>query len=402
AQPMKPPKGPPYASKNAGLGGQATVDLDVPVTSVFMFLFLLGGIGHMTVLQLNLRRGRKFPMSGAMTGFSLARILACSMRIVWATKPTDVSIAITAQILLNLGDLIGFVVNLNFALRIIRALHPKWGWHRAFKWFYIVIYCLMVATIFILIGFSIDGIYTLDPQKLQNSRDGTLYGLSYFAFTSILSLFLIALALILPRKTEPEQFGRGGIKTKVAIATYGGTLLALGAWFRAGTNYMPPHQLPLTKPVPYLSKACFYVFYFTLEVLVIWGYLLARIDRVFYVPDGSKGPGDYSKSRVAGKDDSHAEDGQVENETEEVKSKGTESQSSPATEVVDLDGKEPKNSSATEVVDSQNPGAKETFVTEVVDSQGPEAKEPSATEVIDPKTTEPQSPPAEKKEETAP
>ena len=396
------PKGPPYASKNAALGGQATVHLDVPVTAVFMFLFLLGGICHMTILQLNLRRGHKFPMSGAMFGFSMARILACSMRIVWATKPTDVSIAITAQILLNLGDLIGFVVNLNFALRIIRALHPKWGWHRMFKYFYIVVYSLMVATIFILIGFSIDGIYTLDPQRLQNSRDGTLYGISYFAFSATLSLFLVALALALPRKTEPEQFGRGGIKRKVAITTYGATLLALGAWFRAGTSYMPPHRLPLTKPVPYLSKACFYVFYFTLENLVIWGYLLARIDRAFYVPDGSKGPGDYSKSRITEKEDSHVEDGQVDNETEKIKDQGTDSQSSPAVEVIQSPGAEPKGSSTAKVIDPQRNGSEGSSAAEAIDPEGKESKNPSATEGIDTHTAEPQNPSIKKDEDTLP
>lgn len=378
---MKPPKGPPYASKVAALGGMPTVHLDVPITAVFMFLFLLGGACHMTVLQLNLRRGHKFPMSGAMCGFSLSRILACAMRITWAAKPTDVSIAITAQILLNLGDLIGFVVNLNLALRIVRALHPKWGWHPMFKYFYIVVFSLMVVTICILIGFSIDGIYTLDPQRLQNSRDGQLSGISYFAFSAILSLFLIVLALVLPRKTEPEQFGRGGMKRKVAIATYGATLLALGAWYRAGTSYMPQHRLPLTKSVPYLSKACFYVFYFTLENLVIWGYLFVRIDRVFYVPDGSKGPGDYSKSRITEKENSHVEDGQVDNEAEEIKDQGTDSQSSDAIEAAEPQGTDLKTSTAAEVVDPQGIDEKSPSATEVVDPHGTEPKSLSAKEV---------------------
>ena len=37
--------------------------LDVPITSVFLFLFILAAIGHMTIFQINKRQGHKFVMS---------------------------------------------------------------------------------------------------------------------------------------------------------------------------------------------------------------------------------------------------------------------------------------------------------------------------------------------------
>lgn len=48
---------------------------------------------------------------------------------------------------------------------------------------------------------------------------------------------------------------------------------------------MPPR--PATNPPWYDSKACFYCFNFTIEIFVIFTYLIGRIDRRFYVPDGS-------------------------------------------------------------------------------------------------------------------
>lgn len=286
--------GPPYKSPIATLGGLPTVSLDVPITSVFLFLFVVGAIGHMTVLQINLRRGHKFTMSGAMFGFCLARTIAGAMRITWATKPQNVSVEIAATIFIAIGDLVGFIVNLNLAQRILRAVHPGVGWHPALKIGFIVVYSLIFVSLCLLVGFALDSYYTLDPTKLKHSRDVELYGTTYFAFTAILPLPLLLAVLCMPRKNDIEHFGTGSFRSKIMIVLFGSTVLSLGAWFRCSTNYLTPR--PVTHPAPYQSKTCFYIFYFSLEVIVIYTYLIVRFDRRFHVPNGSKGPGDYSKS----------------------------------------------------------------------------------------------------------
>ncbi|RAL61015.1 hypothetical protein DID88_010111 [Monilinia fructigena] len=56
---------PPYPPKYAGIGLTPTNDVDTPITApVFMILFLIAAIIHMTILQINFRRGQKFLMSG--------------------------------------------------------------------------------------------------------------------------------------------------------------------------------------------------------------------------------------------------------------------------------------------------------------------------------------------------
>lgn len=285
----------------AGLGGLPTKKVDVPITAVFMALFVLAAVGHITIFQRNKAGGHRFYLSGALFGFCMARILACILRISWACEPTKVSVAITASLFFNLGDLVGFIINLNFAQRVIRALNPRVGWHPASKIFFAIIYCVIGISIGLLIGFTVDSIYTLDPKRLRRSRDILLYGSTYFAFTAFLPIPLVLLAMILPRKTQPEAFGAHSLRTKIITLLSGATVLALGAWFRAGTNYLKPR--PVAHPGPYQSRACFYIFYFTLEILVIWGYLLARVDLMFHVPDGSKGPGDYARTIVQEKDE---------------------------------------------------------------------------------------------------
>jgi len=67
------PSGPPYAPTTAAVGGVPSISVDVPISAVFMFLYILSAIGHMTIFQINKRRGQKFIMSGMMFGFSVAR-----------------------------------------------------------------------------------------------------------------------------------------------------------------------------------------------------------------------------------------------------------------------------------------------------------------------------------------
>lgn len=64
---------PPYPPTTAAVGGVPTIGVDVPISAVFMFLFLVAAAGHMTIFQINRRRGHKFIMSGLMFGFCMAR-----------------------------------------------------------------------------------------------------------------------------------------------------------------------------------------------------------------------------------------------------------------------------------------------------------------------------------------
>ena len=283
--------GPPYAPTTAGLGGLPTVDLDVPITSVFLFLYLLGAMSHMAIFQLNRRRGHKFLMSGAMFGFCMARITTCIMRIVWATRPTSAQIAIAAQILVAAGVLLLFIINLIFAQRMIRAAHPHSGWHPAFSAAFKALWLLIPASLFVLVAFVVLQFYTLDPTKRRISRDLQLYGSTLFAVVAFLPIPLVLGGLVVPRKTRLEKFGSGRYRSKVCILLAASFLLSLGAWFRTATSYLTPR--PANDPAWYQSKACFYVFNFGTEILVIWLYILVRVDRRFHIPNGSKGAGDY-------------------------------------------------------------------------------------------------------------
>lgn len=290
---------PPYASKSAGLGGLPAIGLDIPITAVFMFLFQCGAAAHMTIMQLNQRMGHKFLLSGALFGFCMARTVACIMRIVWATQPHNVRVAIAANVFLNAGVLIIIIANLIFAQRILRATLPHIGWHRSIHFAFLAFY----FSIFLLLGGLITAIiqmsYTLDTHIQSIDHKIQLIGVTYFAVASFMLIILLTLAFLLPKKTRVEKFGTGRFRHKIIILLISATLICLGASFRAAVSYMPR---PIAEPAWFDSKPAFYCFDFTIDIFVIYMYAIMRVDRRFHIPDGSSGPGHYSAGAVVQKD----------------------------------------------------------------------------------------------------
>jgi hypothetical protein len=60
--------GGPYQPRIWQLGGRPEVGVDVPITAVFLILFIIGAAAHMTIFQINRKRGHKFLMSALLFG----------------------------------------------------------------------------------------------------------------------------------------------------------------------------------------------------------------------------------------------------------------------------------------------------------------------------------------------
>jgi Protein of unknown function (DUF3112) len=253
----------------------------------------------MTIFLTNKKRGHKFIISAVIFGFCMARMVTCIMRIVWAVYPTNISIAIAAQVFVAAAVVLLFIINLIFVQRVIRAAHPttRGGWNPLFRALFIVLELLVVISIIMLISVVVQSFFTLDANTHIIAHDIQLYGQAYFTFVAFLPLPALALGVwLLPRSQRLEKFGTGRYRTKIAILIASTILLTLGAGFRLGINAMPPR--PQDDPAWYDSKACFYIFNFSIDITVVALYFVLRIDKRFYVPDGSKAPGDYSKGRA--------------------------------------------------------------------------------------------------------
>lgn len=292
--------GGPYPSKTAAIGGLPTISTDAPTDAVFIFLYICFAATNMTIFQLNRRKGHKFLPSAAMFGFCMARIVTLSLRISWAAFPHNGRLAIAASIFVNAGILIIYVINLILAQRILRATHPDLGWHlilrAAYKFFYVGIggALAMVITSAVLTA------YTLNPATKQKCRDIQLAAITYLLLFTCLPAIHVGLAIFLPKSQNAEDFGQGSVKRKMIVVTTSALLCMLIAGFKTGILWMPLR--PVTNPPWYDSKACFYIFNFSLEILLLIVLTFSRIDKLFFIPNGSKKAGDYTQLADDGHD----------------------------------------------------------------------------------------------------
>ncbi|KAK6953807.1 hypothetical protein Daesc_003769 [Daldinia eschscholtzii] len=284
--------GPPYAPTIAAVGGVPSVIPDVPISALFIAIYMIFAATNMIIFQLNNRRAHKFVPSVALFGFCMARIVTLTLRIAWANRQTNVRLAIAASIFVNAGILIVYVVNLIFAQRILRAKQPSLGWNTALRIAYKVLYVGIACALIMVITAVVLSMYSLDPYTLRACRDVQLTSGTYLLVFTTMPVFLTAAAYLLPRPPSQEMFGYGKMRTKAVIVIATACLCMLTSGFKLGTAYSPPR--PLNNPAWYHGKAPFYVFNFAVEILILCILTLARIDKRFHIPDGSREPGHYS------------------------------------------------------------------------------------------------------------
>ncbi|KAK8042577.1 hypothetical protein PG994_013060 [Apiospora phragmitis] len=288
------PPGPPYPPTTALLGGVPTPSIDDPISAILMALFLAASAAHMVIFQKSKKRGHLFVFSAMMFAFSLIRAIALLMRIVWASQPRDVKVAIAANILTQAGTVIVFIINLYFTQRIIRGSHPKFGWSTPARVVFRFLVGAVVASLLMVIAVTIQSFYTLDASVLRSDRVAQLFAATFLAVLAFIPIPALIISAVVPRRFPLEKFGEGSWTAKVALVLFTSTLLSLGAWFRVSTNY---HSLPQGDTVWYLGRAPFYVFNYVLDLIVTYTYMAFAFHRRFHIPNGAKGPGSYTDEK---------------------------------------------------------------------------------------------------------
>ena len=226
----------------------------------------------------------------------MARMVTMSLRIVWAVYPNSARISLAAQIFVSAGIILLFIINIIFSQRILRACIPSLGWNRIISWGFIFLYFTIIATLAILVTSIVQIYHTLDRSIIAIDVSLQRFGVTYFLIVCVLPFLFIAIALLYSGKSQTDNFGTGSIQKKMAILSLSAALLAIGAAWRTSNVWCD--RRPLDSSTPWnLSKAAFYVFNFTLELIVVYLYALFRIDKVFHIPNGAKGPGSYNRDR---------------------------------------------------------------------------------------------------------
>ncbi|ORY56594.1 uncharacterized protein BCR38DRAFT_414350 [Pseudomassariella vexata] len=285
--------GPPYPPSIAQVGGIPSILPDIPIASCFLALFVASAATHMTVFQRNRRRGHKFVFSTLCFGFSITRITALVMRIVWATRATNTRIGLASSILTQVGVVMIYVINLFLAQRVNRAYHPAFG-DKAFVHLFFrssVLWVIMMIIMLIVVTIHIS--YTLDNQAREIDHAIQLFAGTVLAILAFLPAPIVFFSAGLFSQ-RVKKFGSGRLRVKVRLLLLTSLLLTLGAGFRVGANYAAPAA---ENPEWFDNKACYYVLNFGIDIVVSFTYALIRFDRRFYVPDRVRQDGGRSRSR---------------------------------------------------------------------------------------------------------
>lgn len=285
----------PFAPQDAILGGIPTKDLDLPVTVVFLVLFLIGAATHFTIHELNGKRGHKFHLSDAVFDFCMVRTVTTVMRIVWVFRPNNNSVVLAALIFENAGVVVLFAVNVVFTQRMIRALNPMLGWNPIFsKFIMAILISVPMIIVWNIINLTVSS-FTLNANSIRVTKDLLLFGSCWTLFLSVFPILFIGFfAPSNPHGKSIENFGLGSFRAKVMIIISASALLFVGAVVRLIVAAQPH---PADAPAPIDSKLVFYLTGFTLEIIVVYLYAISRIDLRFWVPNGSSQPGDYSGAK---------------------------------------------------------------------------------------------------------
>lgn len=219
------------------------------------------------------------------------------MRIAWSCYPRNIGLGIAAQVFVYVGTIILYLCNWFFTQRVVRAQHPRLGWSAPYRIIHRVSIVLLIIALLMIVVSSIQQFFTLDTTILRVDHNFQLAAFTYFAIFTLAPFVLLFVSFVIPRKGT-EKFGAGRLRNAITVLFIGSLILAIGQCFRSVTAWLP--QIPLRNaqgqpnPVPwYLTRACFYVFNFLTEILVVMLYAIMRVDLRFYVPDGAKKPGDY-------------------------------------------------------------------------------------------------------------
>ncbi|KAL1656415.1 hypothetical protein SLS61_000878 [Didymella pomorum] len=266
---------PPYSPTHAGLGGSPDVIPDIPVTAVFLVLYLILGAVHIKILKSN--KG------------------LCKIR-------RNVGLAMAANVFVYVGTIILYMVNWFFTQRVVRAQHTKLGWSMPYRIVHRGALVFLILSLLMIIVTSIWQYFTLNSNALRIFRDMQLAGQTYFTVFAFAPIIFVLISLVLPRH-EVDKFGAGRLRVNITILLIAAAVISAGQIFRCVIAWLPPSPLQNAQgqfqdPPWYYEKACFYAFNFVTEMIVLVMYAVVRVDLRFHVPDGAKRAGDYSRSSV--------------------------------------------------------------------------------------------------------
>lgn len=217
--------------------------------------------------------------------FSGERVLTCMLRLVWTHRLAHVRIAVAAQVFVQAGVLLLYLMNLLLVKKIWIERVPGVKLQYRLKVFLGLLSFCTVSILIMLIISIIVSVYTLNQRIITRCRDIQRAGETYFVLFAIVPIFLLFIIHCLSRNRSLQTGGfsppmaQNQARRKVAFVCLSTLFCLVNAGFKAGVVWMPVR--PLLDPAWYHSQACLYAFVFGTELCVLLLCFVARVDLMF-------------------------------------------------------------------------------------------------------------------------
>lgn len=212
----------------------------------------------------------------------MSRVITNILRIVWATRQTNAKLVIAANVFVNAGVLMLYIVNLAFAIRMLMSAVPSKRLEKIIHKGAIPFFVVIVLMLGALIATVIQSSYTLNANIHRIDRDVQLSATTYFLVFAVAPLPTVAVATYLRNEETHKPFGSGSWNAKLYRVVITSLLATFIAGFRAGATWATPR--PTSDPAWYQAKWCLYVFNFVLEIVIVYIFLFSRVDHHFHIP----------------------------------------------------------------------------------------------------------------------
>lgn len=217
--------------------------------------------------------------------FAGERVLTCMLRLVWAYRLVHVPIAVAAQVFVQAGVLLLYLMNLLLIKRIWVKQVPGVRLQHRLKVFLGLLSMCTVSTLIMVITSSIISVYTLDQRIVTLCLNIQRASETYFVLfaTDPIPLLFTLRYLSRDQALQTVDFNTPTIQSykrrKVAFVCLSTLLCLTNAGFKAGVVWMPVR--PPFDPAWYHLRACLYAFVFGTELCVLLLCFVARVDLMF-------------------------------------------------------------------------------------------------------------------------
>src|SRR5262249_15421715 len=108
------------------------------------------------------------------------------MRIAFAASSSNANLAVASGVFTAAGVILLFLVNLFFALRLLRGYHPSLGWHPVVAIVSRFVLFSLVAVLIMVVVATVYSFFTLEPGPRASARDVQRFSGAYTTFLALL------------------------------------------------------------------------------------------------------------------------------------------------------------------------------------------------------------------------